>query len=457
MKKTVNTIITVFLLCFIGEIVWAQDVSPVDFMKMNPYQIKSNPAADLPYSSVMSLLVGNFSLDCKNTGLKYDNLFDFDTQGRPVTLNINKFANTLKKNNSIDFSGSENLFTLFRRLGPGMLTVGYDVRFQGDVSFNDGLFAFLANGNAAFVGEENPVNINLGLNTSLYQQFAVGYQMNVGERLSIGGRAKLLFGFANVTTDAFNIEMVTDPSTYAIRMYENVEMKASLPSFFTIQDGKLVTEGNLTFSDLFSNPGVGVDLGVEYHITDQIGLVAAVQDLGFISWKANNVQMTGEVNDVGPMYDDGAFLFEGIDINQLQRVISDEDYRECFLDTLKQYFQWDITSGERYSTMLNTQVLLRGYYDINPQNRVSLQAQGCIMNGGFNPAFTLAYSGSFFKMLDVCATYTLMKDSYANFGLGVAGKFNMFHIYLSSSNLLGSFKPLNSQGCNVQMGIVFNL
>ena len=84
-----------------------------------------------------------------------------------------------------------------------------------------------------------------------------------------------MFGFANVTTDAFNIEMVTDPSTYAIRMYEHVEMKASLPSFFTIQDGKLVTEGNLTFSDLFSNPGVGVDLGVEYHITDQIGLVAA--------------------------------------------------------------------------------------------------------------------------------------------------------------------------------------
>ena len=56
----------------------AQEVSPVDFMRMNPYQMKANPAADLPYESVMSLLVGNIGLDVQNTTLRYDNLFDFE-------------------------------------------------------------------------------------------------------------------------------------------------------------------------------------------------------------------------------------------------------------------------------------------------------------------------------------------------------------------------------------------
>jgi len=456
MNKLAKTIIAASLLMAFGA-AHAQEVSPVDFMKMNPYQMKSNPAADLPYKSVISLVFGNVGVDCRNTGLKYDNLFDFDAQGRPTTLNLNKFANSLSENNALSLTVNENLFTLYRRLGVGMLTVGYDVRVQSDLSFNDGLFDLLANGNADFVGEENPVNVKFGLNATAFQQFAVGYQINVGKRLSVGGRAKLLFGFGNVTTDAFDVKMVTDPNTYALRMYENIAMKASLPSFFTIRDGSLVTAGNLAFSDLFSNPGFGVDLGAEYHITDEWGVVASVQDLGFISWKANNVQMTGQVNDVGPMYDDGSFLFDGIAIDQLQRIISDEYYRERFLDTLKQYFQLESTPTERYTTMLNTNILLRGYYDLNPGNRISVQAQGCFRNGGFRPAFTLAYSGSFFKMLDVCATYTLMKGSYANFGVGLAANFTTFHIYFATNNIIGAFAPLNSKDFNAQAGIVFNL
>ena len=51
----------------------AQEVSPVDFMRLNPYQMNSNPATDLPYESVMSLVVGNIGLDVQNTGLHYDN------------------------------------------------------------------------------------------------------------------------------------------------------------------------------------------------------------------------------------------------------------------------------------------------------------------------------------------------------------------------------------------------
>jgi hypothetical protein len=456
MNKLSKTIVVFSLLMAFG-VAQAQEVSPVDFMKMNPYQMKSNPAADLPYTSVMSLIVGNVGLDFRNTGLKYNNLFDFDAQGRPTTLNLSKFANSLSENNALSFSANENLFTFYHRVGPGMLTVGYDVRVQGDLSFNDDLFDLLANGNAGFVGEDNPVNVNFGLNATAFQQLAVGYQIDVGRSLSIGGRAKLLFGFGNVATNAFDVKMVTDPSTYALRMYEDIAMKACLPSFFTISDGKLVTAGNLAFADLFSNPGFGVDLGAEYHITDDWGVVASVQDLGFISWGANNVQMTGQVNDVGPMYDDGSFLFDGIAIDQLQRIISDEYYRGLFLDTLKQYFQLEVTPTERYTTMLNTNILLRGYYDIDPENRISVQAQGCFKNGGFSPAFTLAYSGTFFEMLDVCATYTLMKGSYTNFGIGLAGNFNTFHIYLATNNIIGAFTPLNSKGFNAQAGIVFNL
>ena len=78
-------------------------------------------------------------------------------------------------------------------------------------------------------------------------------------------------------------------------------------------------------------------------------------------------------------------------------------------------------------------------------------------NSGFRPAMTLAYSGSFFKTIDVCASYTIMKDSYDNIGLGLAFNLGVFHIYAASNNVLGLFKPLNTSVLDAQVGIVFNL
>lgn len=87
MKKLYKNF-TLMMAVFAIAAVQAQEVSPVDFMRMNPYQMKANPAADLPYESVMSLLVGNIGLDVQNTTLRYNNLFDFDTDGRPAAINL---------------------------------------------------------------------------------------------------------------------------------------------------------------------------------------------------------------------------------------------------------------------------------------------------------------------------------------------------------------------------------
>ena len=103
--------------------VQAQEVSPVDFMRYNPYQMNANPATDLPYSSVMSLVIGNIGLDIQNTTLRFDNCLDFDAQGRPATINLRQLANSLKEDNYLGFDAHLDLFTLYKRLKKGMLTI----------------------------------------------------------------------------------------------------------------------------------------------------------------------------------------------------------------------------------------------------------------------------------------------------------------------------------------------
>lgn len=454
--KTTKTLVLACGLALASVMARAQEVSPVDFMRMNPFQMNSNPAADMPYRSVMSLVVGNINVSLMNTGLHYDNFFDFDAQGKPTALNLRKLASGLKENNFLGFNDKENFFTLYRQLNTGMLTVGWDLNVQGDMKFNDGLFNLLAYGNSAFLGEDNPAKVAMDLNVTAYQQFSVGYQLNV-DQLSVGGRAKLLFGFANVDTQSLEAQVFTDPETYALRLQEKVDARASLPGVFAVEDGMLVTRGAFSPGDLFSNPGFAVDLGAEYRFNDQFGAVAAVHDLGFISWGANNFSLKSNIVDAGQYYENDSFLFNGVDLKALQMITTSDDYLTHYLDTLRQYFQVDFENTSRYATMMNTNLLLRGYYNLDNQNRVSAQVQGTFLRSGFRPALTLAYSGTFNSMFDVCATYTMMKDSYANIGLGLAGNFGTFHIYATTNNLLGLFNPLNTKYFHAQFGIVFNM
>lgn len=434
----------------------AQVVSPVDFMRMNPFQTNANPAVELPYESVGAFAIGDMALGFQNTSLRYDNVFDFDAQGRPKTINLRKLANSLNDENSLDFSLKENVLFGGFRLNHGFLTVAYNIRSEGNFGFDKGLFDLLAYGNSAFVGDDNPATANLNLNMKVFQELAVGYQMKVTPKLSIGARGKLLFGAANVATESMSLRLYTDPDTYALRVYEDIALNVAMPAPLRFEDGKLLTNGQFSIGGLFGNVGFAVDLGVDYQVSDRFGLVAAIADLGFIRWRKGTQRLEGNINESGQFYDNGSFLFEGLDIDQLQRIISDEYYRELFMDTLRDYFRIGSEGLEGYTTSLRTNLLLRGNFDIDDQNRVGAQVMGCFREDGFRPALTLAYSGSFYKMLDVCATYTMMRGSYANIGVGLAGNFEPFHIYLATSNIVGIFAPLNSKGFGIQAGIVFN-
>ncbi len=451
-------ILSVLALVFVFASAKGQQVSPVDFMRLNPYQMNANPATDLPYQSVMSLVVGNIGLDVQNTTLHYDNLFEFDSQGRPAILKLRQFANSLKKNNYLGLNVNLDLFTLYKRFDKDLWTFNWGVKVQGDVKYNDGLFKLLGYGNGAFVGEDNPVKVNVDLNMMAYQEWAVGYQMNVTDQLSVGGRAKLLFGVVDVKTDAFNAELYTDPDTYALRLKEHALVKAAMPNaVYVDESGKLMGNGPFSMGELFRNPGFGIDLAAEYRFDEEFSAVAAIHDLGFIHWGKNNITMTSQLNDVGQFYDNGSFLFSGLDWEQIQLISSDESYSEQFLDTLQQYFQLEFAPLQKYNTALNTNLLLRGNYDLDDQNRFSAQVLGCFLGSGFRPALTLAYCGSFYDNLNVCATYTMMPHSYDNIGFGISAMIETCNIYLTTNNLFGFFRPMNTSRVNAQVGIVFNL
>ena len=456
MKK--NLILCMIALMTMSFFVGAQEVSPVDFMKFNPYQVNSNVALREPYFGYIGVGIGNLSVSQRNSGVYYDNLFRFDNQGRPSVIDLNQFAASLKPVNSISTNSNVEIFGFGRQLKHGYLNVGYRVKMQSEGSFTDDLFRLLASGNSSFMGENHAANVEMNFNLLAYQELAVGYQIDINKHLSLGARAKFLMGAANLNTDAFKVKLATDEDTYAIRLYEDVAMRVNSPMPFTIgEDGFQFNNARFDFTNLFGNLGLGFDLAADYRIDDCFSVVAAVNDLGLIHWKKNGVEVKGNLGNAGQFYDDGSFFFDGLSVNELQQIISDPSYREHFMDTLKSYFKLASNPIDGYSTMLHANMLLRGCYTLNENNRFFVQAQGYCSGVGFRPAMTLAYNGSFFDVLDVCASYTMMRDSYTNFGLGLGLKLGIVQLYATTNNVIGVFNPMNTKNFNAQMGLVFNI
>ena len=446
------------ILAFVSLVANAQNVSPVDFMDSNPYQLRNNPSAVMPYDSHVSVAIGNICGDFRNLDFRMKNLFGYDASGRPSVIDLKQFANSLNPVNSMNSAFDMEVLGIGRKSHYGYVTYSHRLRFQSACNYSDDLFQLAASGNAAFVGENNPVDMKMDMNLMAFQEFALGYQICPVKNLSVGGRVKLLFGAAEAKTEACNVKLYTDSETYALRLCEDMAVRVASPMPFHVADGEMAfNNSRFDVGDLFCSPGFGVDLAASYRINEKFSVTAAVNDLGFISWNKTGVMLNGQIADQGDFYDDGDFIFQGLDVNDIQKLVSDEAYREWFVENLDHYFDFASEYMDSYTTMLHTNFLLRGTYTLNEKHRFVAQMQGYCSGLGFRPALTLAYNANLNKHFDLCATYTMMRKSFDNLGLGVTCNLKFFHVYVATNNIIGCFSPLNTSGLNFQAGIFFTV
>lgn len=453
--KNLNRFLAVAVLAMAVGTVEAQNVSPVDFMRNNSKALYANPATFTPDNFYFDFALGNVNSGFQNTGLKYDNFFDFDANGYPVLLNINKGISKMERTNYLNLDFSSDVFSLGFRTKHGFVTYSHRFRAFESLTYSKDLLQLVVGGNASFLGQDNPANLNIGLSTRAYQDFSLGWQMCLTEKLDFGVRLKFLMGFADAQAD-INAKLYTNPETYALRLTAGADGRTSLPFDFFTEDGEINYNAinGFNYKRLFNNFGGGIDLGAEYRINDQWGIAAAVNDLGWISWNNSSSHFVASLKDGGSLYHDGGIEFEGLTEEQINGMMDDPNYLSQLTDSLIGYVGFDVTTAS-YSSMLNTSAMVRGYFDLTPNNRFSAQLLGYYTGSGIKPAATLAYTGSFINRYDVVVMYTVMPGSYDNIGIGLSANFGVIQLFVASNNIIGFFNPLNSSQLNFQFGISF--
>ena len=454
--KHIRIIATLVLMAVLSSASVAQMVSPVDFMRYNPRTIYANPAFYTTDYGYFDLMLGGYNIGVQNIGLKYDKFFRFNAAGQPTVLDLDQGVASLRDNNLLNTYVNVDVFNCGRRTKHGYFTYSHRFRELQSMSFNKDLVKLLANGNAAFLGESNPADINVNVSARAFQEFAFGYQMSLTEQWNIGLRLKFLMGFMDAKTNAMNVKLYTDPETYALKLMTAADVRATLPYEFVMEDGKMqIVDRRFNPATLFKNYGFGVDLGGEYIINEHWGVAAAINDLGFIKWNNHSVNFVGEINDGGSYYDNGAFVFTGLTNEQIQAMADDDHLAEHLMDSLAGYFSLTPQNMAGYTTGLYANLMVRGYYDLDAHNRFSAQFMGYNMGLGMKPAMTLAYTGSFKEQYDLVATYTMMPGSFDNLGIGLSANFGGLLMYVATNNIFGFFNPANRTNLNVQFGISF--
>ena len=456
MKKT-RIYIALLFATMLSSVATAQMVSPVDFMRNNPKAVFANPAFYTKDYGYFDLFFGGFNFGVQNIGLKYDNFLRFNENGQPVVLDLNQGVASLRDVNYENTFLNYDIFTCGRRTKYGYFTFSHRMRMVQTMNYSKDLMKLLVEGNGSFLGEDNPANINIGMSARVFQEFGLGYQMSLTEQLNIGIRLKFLMGYIDAKVNACNVKLYTDPETYNMMLMSNVDASFTIPYELNIEDGNLIGLMDKRFNPagLFRNFGGGIDLGAEYKFNDQWGAALAINDLGRIYWNNYSVNVTANLQDNGSFYENGYFVFNGLNSEQINAMMNDPEYAGNLVDSLAGYVGLNFGKTARYSTGLNANLMARGYFDLTPKHRFSAQFTGYNMGLGIKPAFTLAYTGSFSDKYDVVTTYTMMPGSYDNLGVGLSANFGGLMLYIASNNILGFFDAGNFSTVNLQMGLTF--
>lgn len=443
---------------FIAAGLQAQVSQTVYFMDRLPQSSLVNPAYQHKHNFHLLLpAVSSFNVNAGTNFMSYnDIIFRHHTYDSLITFlhpdaNTADFTSGLKKRNSLGSDLHINILSLGFRARRSFISFNISERFSGQASLPGDLIKIAMEGNQQFIGRTADFS-GIGIDVNYFREYAVGYSYRTDEVMSLGIRAKMLYGKSGISSGKKDISLYTDPETYNMRMRSDFTMNVSMPATVlrdeegNISDIRLHFENDhydpLDFIFNTNNPGFAVDLGAAYRITGPVMLYASVTDVGFINWKQDvyNFSMNGEME------------FEGIDLSPLFDIINDSEPDSDFVDTLRSRFRVNDTS-DPYRVWLPAKIYVGGTYDLTSGINMGLLSRSAVYQGNLRQAVTVSANASAGRRLSASMSYSVMNNSFNNFGMGLSLRGGGFQLYVVSDNLNTVFYPHRTGNVNLWFGL----
>ena len=256
------------------------------FMEGSSTRIQLNPALQPKRGYVNLPGIGSVNAEVATNSLGIQDVIDvFDSDGE--FYNNDKFYNRLKGMNEVNISANTDVISFGFYKGKGFWSFNVGARADVDATIPKTMFDYLRATDAdnfSWSGESFDMR-NEKLRLNAYIEVGAGYSRAINERLTVGGKAKLLLGAGNINLNINQLYMYGKDAGIdsEFQLKTDAYLEASAKGLDLEEENGYITD--LDYNSFgISGYGAGIDLGASYQVMKNLTVSAAILDLGFISW-----------------------------------------------------------------------------------------------------------------------------------------------------------------------------
>ena len=303
------------------------------FMEGTHYRMQLNPAL-APTSGYFNIpAIGSLNVSASSNSLGTQDIIDI-IDNSDGFYNNQKFMNRLSNDNRLNVNVNTDILSFGWYKGKNFWSVNVGARVDLGAQIPKSMFSFLHDidqdgfswNNSKFdIGKEE-------LNINAYTEVGIGYARAINDRLSVGGKFKVLLGMGNLNlkvdgmnVDAnlpLNINDITDVNQirdYHAKMKVNARLESSFKGMDLVENTS-DPDPRKHYIDDFDFNGFGIagyggaiDLGASYKILDNLTVSASVLDLGFIKWSKGSTSVAAAKGSMDYDGKDYALTPEGLE------------------------------------------------------------------------------------------------------------------------------------------------
>jgi len=446
-----------------------------------PQTLMLNPGAEVDFNKHFGVpFLSNvyFEIGATNKSISYNNVFANtdglnDVLGNIIDQNLDD-KDAFIINQQIEFINAG----LRLRNPDYYLSFGMYQEIEGFGKYTDDIAQLYINGNDQNRDGSPELNDVFGFDQvnfvgELVGVFHIGISKKINNKITLGARVKLLSGSLSFQSKNNEGNYYLSGNSLFVHNFNNIDVRLNSSGFSISDDAGADADFAQAFSRLFfigGNLGLGMDLGLTYHVDDNITVTASLLDLDFIKY-ANDVT-TYEIKEGFEIKDIDYFdPPEGNELNYWQDKLTGY-YNDGFIpiDTLNTSYNFfrspklnasakyklknRRTKGRCRSAMRNVSC------DVDYAGDELGSALGMQVYTDFKPsktfwAITAFYSRELSKSINAKITYTYDQFSAKNIGLGLSTHIKNFNFYATADNLLALPKVRDSNYQSIQFGMNF--
>lgn len=298
MKKLL--LLGIFVSFLLPTALQAQYLRSSYFMEGSSTRMQLNPALQPKRGYVNIPVLGSLAAEVSTNSLGIQDVIDiFDSDGE--FYNNNKFYNRLKGSNEANISINTDVISFGFYQGKNFWSFNVGARVDMDATIPKSVFDYLRtiNGeNFSWGGESFDIrNEKLRLNS--YIEVGAGYSRTINERLTIGGKAKLLLGAGNLDLKINQLYLAGKfaGADSEFQLKADASLEASAKGLDLEEENGYINDVDYNNFGI-SGYGAGIDLGASYQVMKNLTVSAAILDLGFISWGKSSTQIAESNRDI---------------------------------------------------------------------------------------------------------------------------------------------------------------